>query len=95
MKRTKLAVSLVKGNFQYLVNFNVKILDDPENQEKIFSSSTNQSVYYTDNSRNLPWETTLKWAQESLINRDIFTQVKCSNFKILKGSYLAYERVSQ
>ncbi|KAI6190138.1 Mediator of RNA polymerase II transcription subunit 17 [Aphelenchoides bicaudatus] len=62
MRRTKLTVSLIK--------------DESESQEKIYTSTDQtQPVQYAESSRNIPWETTLKWAQESLMNRDIFTQL--------------------
>lgn len=75
MRRTRLTVSLIRGEI-YVQFFEPDFLDDPENQDKIFdSSSQSQIVHYADSLRHISWETTLKWAQEALLNRDIFTQV--------------------
>jgi hypothetical protein len=88
MRRTTLTVSLVKG-LCFMINsiFNPYFQDDPENQDKIFDSAgQSQFVSYSDSSRNIPWESTLKWAQESLINRDILTQVTTS-FNTLHSNF--------
>ncbi|CAD5223824.1 unnamed protein product [Bursaphelenchus okinawaensis] len=58
-RRTKLAVSIVK--------------DDQENHDLIFSKDSFNA--YDSNSMDVPWEDALEWAQESLICKDIFTQL--------------------
>lgn len=62
------------------LNSAVIVLDNAENQEKILAESYAaqfQPAYYVENSRNISWEKALEWAQESLINKDIFARV-CS-----------------
>ncbi|KAI6223676.1 Mediator of RNA polymerase II transcription subunit 17 [Aphelenchoides fujianensis] len=62
MRRTFLSVSLLK--------------DTAENQNEIAEpAATNQFSAFADTSRNIPWEQALKWAQDSLINGDMFTQL--------------------
>ncbi|KAI6223684.1 hypothetical protein M3Y99_01436000 [Aphelenchoides fujianensis] len=62
MRRTFLSVSLLK--------------DTAENQNEIAEpAGTNQFSAFADTSRNIPWEQALKWAQDSLINGDMFTQL--------------------
>ncbi|KAI6199555.1 Mediator of RNA polymerase II transcription subunit 17 [Aphelenchoides besseyi] len=62
MRRTKLVVSLLK--------------DTIENQNEIAEPSQNgQNITFSETSRDVPWEKALKWAQDSLINGDIFVQL--------------------
>lgn len=61
MRRTVLSVSLLK--------------DDKDNHDEIFTMPDNDYQKDSD-SLTVPWENALEWAQDSLICKDIFAQVR-------------------